>query len=212
MSTRARRLSGVIAAAMAWPPSYPAASSPLGPFRINQTNLGVNWFFDTLGDRWDRQNSGTGPATPPHSVRAAFSMTTLDDRRQGDAVHDGLDGRSAERTSVRSTTGRIGTEHVDVTVVCRALRSTSRSSPMCPVKAWVSRPWSSSRSIPTGTTRSTTTAWRRWDGSCPLGHGIRRWLVGDPPVGTICPDCLLQGERLLTSRLRRRMPRSSGSG
>jgi hypothetical protein len=72
MSTRARRLSGFIAAAMAvamLPGSVLAATT----IRVNQTNLGVDWGLETLMD-----GTGafvTGPATPPIGP-GSFRMTT----------------------------------------------------------------------------------------------------------------------------------------
>jgi hypothetical protein len=73
MSTRARRLSGVIAAAVAVA-LLPGSVLAAGNVRVNQTNLGVNWFFDS-----DTSNGTgefrTGPATPP-SGAGSFAMTT----------------------------------------------------------------------------------------------------------------------------------------
>ena len=73
MSTRARRISGVIAAAMAvalMPSTVLAATT----VRVNQTNLGVNWFLETLAG--GTGSFVTGPPTPP-SGSGSFSMTTL---------------------------------------------------------------------------------------------------------------------------------------
>jgi hypothetical protein len=74
MSTRARRLSGLTAAAMAVA-MLPGSVLAAGNVRVNQTNLGINWFFDA-----DTSNGTgefrSGPATPP-SGAGSFGMTTL---------------------------------------------------------------------------------------------------------------------------------------
>ena len=72
MSTRARRLSGLIAAAMAVA-MLPSSVLAAGNVRVNQTNLNNNWFLETLAD-----GTGafvTGPATPPIGA-GSFQMTT----------------------------------------------------------------------------------------------------------------------------------------
>src|SRR5262245_33202148 len=72
MSNRARRISAIIAPAMAVA-LVPGSGFAADTIRVHQTDLGSNWHLETLADRTGELV--TGPATPP-SGAGSFRMTT----------------------------------------------------------------------------------------------------------------------------------------
>lgn len=182
MSTRARRLSGVIAAAMA-AALIPGSVLAAGTVRINQTNLGVNWFFDNDGSDGTGEFR-TGPATPPIGP-GSFSMTTLTTNGKATLFTTDWTGDPlSDLSAIDYWTYRDGTS-----------TSPSYVAPSINISIFTNVP-SQGMGFATlvfeplysyGNDAIDNDAWQHWDGLAPSVTGFAGGWWVTRQVGTICP-------------------------
>jgi hypothetical protein len=182
MSTRARRLSGLIAAAMT-AALLPATVQAAGTVEVNQTNLGVDWLHTTLGPT----GAGAfvdGPAAPPLGS-GSFSMTTLVDNVDKSTLVTGeWTGRSLSDLSgieywtyrsSTSTSESFAAPSINIAIF------TNAAGPNTGFATLVFEPLYSY-----GNDAIDDDEWQQWDGLAPSVTGFAGGWWTTQPVGSIC--------------------------
>jgi hypothetical protein len=182
MSTRARRLSGLIAAAMA-AALLPATVQAAGTVEVNQTNLGVDWLHTTLGPT----GAGAfvdGPAVPPLGS-GSFSMTTLVDNVDKSTLVTGeWTGRPLSELSAieywtyrssASTSEPFAAPSINIAIFTNAAGQGTGFATLVfePLYSY-------------GNDAVDDDEWQRWDGLAPSVTGFAGGWWTTQPVGSIC--------------------------
>ena len=182
MSTRARRRSGLIAAAMA-AALFPATVQAAGTIEVNQSNLGVDWLHTTLGPT----GAGAfvdGPATPPLGS-GSFSMTTMVENIDKSTLVTGdWAGRSlSELSAIDYWTYRssVSTSASFVAPSINVAIFTNAGGPGTGFATLVFEPLYSY-----GNEAIDDDVWQHWDGLAPSVTGFAGGWWTTQPVGSIC--------------------------